>query len=92
VTSNRFEAAFHRNVTATNVTYVLQSASSLGGSWTKVATYTALAGWTANLSGATVSESVPFNVPPDQYVVSTITDPTVVRGAKARFYRLQVHR
>jgi hypothetical protein len=92
VTSNRFEVTFHRNVKATNLTYVLQSAASLGASWTNVATHTALAGWTANLSGATISESEPFDVPPDQYVVSTITDPTAVPGAKARFYRLQVHR
>ena len=93
IVGNQFQLRFHRNVSATDLTYTAQVADSLAGPWTNLMTYTRATGWTAATTGATASESVPFNVSPDQYVEATITDPAdLTSGGGNRFYRLSVGR
>jgi hypothetical protein len=94
VSSNHFQLEFRRNTTATDLTYTVQAAATVDGPWIDLMTYTAAAGWVADTAGATASESVPENVPPDQYVIATITDPAVVGtlGSGSRFYRFSAHR
>lgn len=90
---NHFQLQFHRNVSATDLTYTAQVANSLDGPWTNLMTYTRATDWEADTEGATASESVPFNVPPDQYVIVTITDPAdLTSGTGSRFFRLSVSR
>jgi hypothetical protein len=94
ISNNQFEVQFDRNTTATNITYVVQTADALYGPWTDLMTYTVSSGWTANVAGSTASESVPNSIPPNQYVFTAVVDPTLVTGASVsdRFYRLLVHR
>jgi len=93
IVGNQFQLQFHRNVSATDLTYIAQFASSLAGPWTNLMTYTRATGWVANTVGATASESVTFNVSPEQYVAATITDPTdLTLNAGNRFFRLSVGR
>jgi hypothetical protein len=93
IAGNQFQLQFHRNVSASDITYTAQFADSLGGPWTNLMTYTRATGWVANTGGATASESVPFEVSPDQYVEVTITDPTdLTSGVANRFFRLSVNR
>jgi len=90
---NHFQLQFHRNVSATDLTYTAQVANSLAGPWTNLMTYTRATDWEADTEGATASESVPFDVPPDQYVIVTITDPVdLTSGTGSRFFRLSVNR
>ncbi len=89
---NQFQVQFNRNTLATNITYVVQSADSLGAVWTDLMTYTTAAGWVANTVGATASESPPLMVAPDHFVTVTITDPASVADTTSRLFRLAVHR
>jgi hypothetical protein len=91
IAGNQFQLQFHRNVSATDLTYNAQFANSLAGPWTNLMTYTRATGWVADTVGATASESVTFNVSPEQYVAATITDPTdLTLNAGNRFFRLSV--
>ncbi len=93
ISGNQFQFQFHRNTSATDITYVVEFSGSLQ-SWTPLMTYTGATGWVAGLAGATALESAPVGSPPDQYVNVTITDPTdlTATGTTNRFYRLEVHR
>ena len=93
IVGNQFQLQLHRNVSATDVTYTAEFANSLDGPWTNLMTYTRATGWVANTTGATASESVTFNVSPEQYVAVTLTDPTdLTLSTGTRFYRLSVSR
>ena len=93
IVGNQFQIQFHRNVSATDLTYTAQYANSLAGPWTNLMTYTRATGWVANTLGASASESVTFNVSPEQYVVATITDPTDLSlSAGNRYFRLSASR
>jgi hypothetical protein len=91
IAANRLKLQFHRNTSATDLTYVVEGSDNLQ-TWTALMTYTAGAGWVANTAGAIVSESAPAGVSPDQYVNVTITDPTDVGapGSSSRFLRLHL--
>jgi hypothetical protein len=65
-----------RNLAATDLTYQVQRALEITGPWSNVATYTASAGWVANASGITLSESSATGAPPDQFVQAMITEQT----------------
>ena len=90
VVSNDFQLQFNQNVSATDLTLVVQQTSRFGGTWTNLMTYTGTGGWTANTVGVTRSQSSPIGSPPDQYAVVTITDPALVSSTRNRFYRLIV--
>jgi hypothetical protein len=91
IIGNQFQLQFHRNVSATDLTYTAQFANSLAGPWTDLMTFTRATGWVADTVGATASESGTFNVSPDQYMVVTITDPTdLTLGTGNLFFRLSV--
>jgi hypothetical protein len=93
IVGNQFQVQFHRNVSATDLTYAAQFANSLAGPWTNLMTYTRATGWVTNTAGATASESVPFDVSPEQYVAATITDSAdLASGGGNRFYRVSVSR
>jgi len=93
IVGNQFQLQFHRNVSATDLTYTAQFANSLDGPWTNLMTYTRAASWVADTEGVTASESVPFDVSPEQYVEVTITDPAdLMSGAGNCFFRLSVSR
>ena len=64
---NQFQLKFPRNTSASDITYVLQTSSSLT-SWNDLMTYTAAGGWQANLAGVSVSESEVSGVLPDQLI------------------------
>jgi hypothetical protein len=89
--ANRLNLQFHRNTSASDLTYVVEASDNLE-TWTTLMTYTAGTGWVANIAGATVAESAPVGVLPDQYVNVTITDPTDVGapGSSSRFLRLHL--
>jgi hypothetical protein len=88
----QFQIHFPRNTSASDITYVLQTSSTLT-TWSNSMTFTAATGWVTNLPGATVAESASNGVPPDQYVNVTITTSTnVTAGAACQFLRLQIHR
>jgi hypothetical protein len=88
-----FQLAFHRNASATDLTYVIKYSDSLT-SWNDLMTYTAATSWLPNAAGAFATESFPQGVPPDSYVEVTINDPAVFAdpNTTSRFYRLAVHR
>ena len=88
----QFQLHFPRNTSASDVTYLVQWSGDLSG-WSNLLTFTAASGWVTNVPGATVSESTPVGVPPDQSVNATATAATnVTTGAGAQFLRLQIHR
>jgi hypothetical protein len=92
IATNHFQLSLRRNTAATNLTYTVQAANTLGA-WTDVMTYTGAAGWIPNIVGATASESAPVGTFPDAFVNVAITDPAqVVPGEASRFYRFLVHR
>jgi hypothetical protein len=91
IVANQFQLQFHRNTTATDLTFVIQAANTLGGSWTDLMTYIPTTGWVTNTPGATVSETPAVGSPPDQYVPVTVTDAIGTAGASSRFFRLAVH-
>jgi hypothetical protein len=90
IVASHFQLHLRRNTSATNLTYVVQAGTALGV-WSDVMTYTAASGWTANVAGATASESGMNGTAPDAYIDVTVTDPTVA-GSGNRFFRLVVHR
>lgn len=88
----QFQLHFPRNTSASDLTYLVQWSGDLSV-WSNVLTYTAASGWVTNLPGASVSESAPVGVPPDQSVnVTATTSTNVTTGASAQFLRLQIHR
>ena len=87
IVSSSCRLQFTRNLFATDITYVLQKTSQLGGTWTNVLTYTSAAGWVQNNPGATVSESGVSGSAPDEYVTVTVMVPP--SGTRA-FYRVLV--
>jgi hypothetical protein len=89
---NQFLIHFPRNTSASDITYVLQASSSLM-TWNDLMTFTAATGWVTNLPGATVAESPPNGVPPNQSVNVTVTSSTnVTATATNQFLRLELHR
>jgi hypothetical protein len=89
ITGGDFQFHFPRNKSATDVTFIVETSDSMA-SWTPLMTYTAGSGWVANSGGATVSESAPAGLSPDQYVNVTID--LGAPGAGSQFLRLRVHR
>ncbi len=88
----QFQLHFPRNTSASDLTYLVQLSGDLSV-WNNLLTYTAASGWVTNLPGASVSESAPVGVPPDQSVnVTATTSTNVTTGASAQFLRLQIHR
>lgn len=89
---NQFQTHFPRNTSASDITYVLQTSSSLM-TWNDLMTFNATTGWVTNQPGATVAESTAAGVPPDQSVNVTITSSTnVTANATNQFLRLEIHR
>ena len=89
---NQFQVYFPRNTSASDITYVLQTSSSLTA-WSDLMTFAAATGWVTNLPGATVAESPTNGVPPAQYVNVTVTSSTnVMANATNQFLRLEIHR
>jgi hypothetical protein len=89
---NQFQIHFPRNTSASDITYVLQTSSTLF-TWNDLMTFTAATGWVTNLPGATVMESPTNGVPPGQYVNVTVTSSTnLTANATNQFLRLDVHR
>jgi hypothetical protein len=91
--TNQFQITFPRNVSATDLTFVVKYSESLTN-WADLITYTTATGWTPNVPGVSATESASQGVPPDSYVTVTISDPTVLADPNTtdRFYRLAVHR
>lgn len=88
-----FQLTFHRNASATDLTYVVKYSDSLTN-WSDLMTHTAATSWLPNAPGVFATESFAQGVPPDSYVTVTINDPTIFSdpNTKTRFYRLAVHR
>jgi hypothetical protein len=94
ITNNgNIQLTFHRNVSATELTYVVKYSDSLTN-WNDLMTYTAATSWLPNVAGVFATETFPQGVPPDSYVTVTINDTSVFADTNAptRFYRLAVHR
>ncbi len=93
IVNNQLQLYFRRNISATNLTYIVQTGDTIGH-WTPLMTYTLANGWFANTAGATFTESAATGVSPDRYVNVTITDPNFI-GDPANtnhFFQLAVHR
>jgi hypothetical protein len=88
-----YQLTFHRNASATDLTYVVKYSDSLAN-WNDLMTYTTATSWLPNVAGVFATESFPQGVPPDSYVAVTINDTSVLAdpNAATRFYRLAVHR
>ncbi len=84
-----FQLYFPRNNSASNLTYVVET-SDLSGTWSPLVTYTSASGWVVNSGGATVAESAPNGVAPDQSV--NVTVDAGPPGANSQFFRFRVHR
>ena len=93
IVTNHFQLHLRRNASATDLTYIVQSANTLGA-WADLMTWTVGSGWVANTPGATASESAVIGTAPDSYVNVTITDPTLVTDPSSvtRYFRFVVHR
>lgn len=91
IVANHLQLQLRRNTSGTNLTYTVQTASSLD-TWSNLITWTAVTGWAADLPGSTAAESAPIGTPPDAFVSVTVTDPDLLTAAPTRFYRLLVHR
>jgi len=93
INGGNFQLTFHRNVSATDLTYVIKYSDSLTN-WNDLMTFTAATSWLPNTPGAFATETFPQGVPPDSYVTVNINDPTVFAdpNTASRFYRLAVHR
>jgi len=91
--TNQFQITFPRNVSATDLTFVVKYSESLTN-WADLVTYTTATGWTPNVPGVSATESASQGVPPDSYVTVTISDRTILADPNTtdRFYRLAVHR
>lgn len=89
---NQFQIHFPRNTSASDITYVLRTSSTLM-TWSDLMTFTAATGWVTNQPGATVVESPTNGVPPAEYVNVTITSSTnLTANSTNQFLRLDVHR
>jgi len=93
INGGTYQLTFHRNATATDLTYVIKYSDSLNN-WNDLITYTTASSWLPNVAGVFATESFPQGVPPDSYVTVTINDTSVLAdpNATTRFYRLAVHR
>jgi len=91
IVSNHFQLKFRRNLSATDLTFVVQRAGAVDGTWTNLLTYTAAAGWVANTPGATVSESAAVGTPPDEHVDVTLTETAGVGLSTSAFFRMLVN-
>jgi hypothetical protein len=90
--ANQFQLSFPRNISASDITYNIQSSVDLS-IWSNLLTFTAPSGWVTNVTGAMVSESPTNGLPPNQTVNVTATTSTNVTGnAAGQFLRLQIHR
>jgi hypothetical protein len=90
ILGNQFQLRFSRNLTATDLTFMVQKSSSVTGPWTDLLTYTTAAGWVANGSDDTVSETSVMGSAPDESVAVTITENTQTSPSTAAFFRVQV--
>jgi hypothetical protein len=89
---NQFQLSFPRNISASDITYNIQSSVDLS-IWNNLLTFVATSGWVTNVTGATVSESPTNGLPPNQTVNVTATTSTNVTGNTAnQFLRLQIQR
>lgn len=86
VVGGHAQVSFNRNASATDLTYVLETAPDLA-TWTPVITHTNPSGWTG---GASATEAPPSALPPDQTVQVTID--LGAPSSTAQFVRLRVHR
>jgi hypothetical protein len=93
IDNGNIQLTFHRNASATDLTYVIKYSDSLAN-WNDLMTYSAATSWLPNVAGVFATESFPQGVPPDSYVTVTINDTSVLAdtNAPSRFYRLAVHR
>ncbi len=93
INGGTFQLTFHRNASATDLTYVIKYSDSLTN-WNDLMTYTVATSWLPNVAGVFATESFPQGVPPDSYVTVTINDTSALAdpNASIRFYRLAVHR
>ena len=92
LTGNQFQLHFPRNISASDITFIVQSSTDLI-TWSNLMTYTAASGWVTNMVGTTVAESATNGVPPNQYVNVTVTSSTnVTANAADQFLRLEIHR
>jgi len=88
----QFQLHFPRNSSASDITFIVQSSADLIV-WSNLMTFTAAGGWVTNQPGATVAESAPNGVPPNQFVNVTATSSTnATANPKNQFLRLQIHR
>ena len=92
IDSNHFQIQFPQNISATDLLLFAQVASTLGGIWSNLASYSAPGGWVTNTPGTTVSQRSPSGAPPEQKVTVTISDPAKVDSSPNghRFFRVQV--
>lgn len=92
IVSNQFQLQFNRNTFATDLSYTVEAAGSLTGSWSDLLSYSSATGWVTNSPGSTVTESAPSGSPPDQPVSVTVMDPvnTTSPTPTNQFLRLQV--
>ena len=90
---NYFQLRFPRNVFATDVVYVLQTANSLTN-WNTLMAHTPGPGWQALMGGWSVSESGTNGTGLDQFVNVTVASLSSVAagGATNQFFRLQIYR
>jgi len=93
INGGTYQLTFHRNATASDLTYVIKYSDSLT-SWNDLMTFTTATSWLPNVAGVFATETFAQGVPPDSYVTVTINDTSVLAdpNATTRFYRLAVHR
>jgi hypothetical protein len=91
IVSNHFQLNFSRNLSANDLTYVVQRASQVDGTFTNLLTYTAAAGWITNTPGATVLESAATGSPPDQRVDVSVSETAAALLSVRAFYRVLVN-
>jgi hypothetical protein len=91
IAADHFQVHFTRNISA-QTTFRIRTTTSLSNPWTDLMTYSPGTGWTANIAGATVTESAATGSVPNQRVLVTVTDPGVVVPPSdgARFYQVVV--
>ena len=88
IVANHFQVQFSRNISAQQ-TFRVRTSTAVNGPWNDLMTYTPGAGWTANIAGATATESTATGSVPNQSVAVTVTDPNSA-STGARFYQVVV--
>jgi len=88
ISAGHAQLYFHRNTSASDLTFTLEYSDSLS-TWTPIITYTTAAGWVPNVAGVAAAESAPSGVPPDEFVNVTID---IAGPLTTQFLRLSVHR